>query len=363
MIFTYNTEHEAAPIGAWCQTRTRGVYCGDSHYKVTENSGMTVKVAPGLAWLKGDEDWGVNVFEDTEQILSVTDSGVSARTDIVCLKFDKLANSAELLIKKGASTAVSAPVRNSDTDEIYLAKINVRARALSILESDITDLRLDQNYCGIMRDGVTGEPTLQLVDQCMSIMNGLAGEANDIIGSIEETHGKKTPSGEQGVHGIRYHQNELQVKNDDAWITASNMGTLNSLSNEVNNLGNNISGLVSSLTQDGSPIIESGSNTNGNYVKYANGTMIQWMYVSKTDVAINNAYGSLFIGSYRWFFPQTFVDEPNVTCSRFLWGTGASWGTVSGQRNISADLRGMDCLSRAAGTNVLINACAIGKWK
>jgi hypothetical protein len=184
-------------------------------------------------------------------------------------------------------------------------------------------------------------------------------ENMNIVDTQLASHRDDVVNSSQGIHRIRYYQDKLQVKNGTSWITASNMGTLNSLADDV-------SGLISSLTQDGSPIIENGSNTNGNYVKYANGTMIQWMYVSKTDVAINNAYGSLFIGLYRWTFPQPFVGSTNtasVTCNRFLWGTGASWGSISGQTTTYADLRGVDCVSRAAGTNVHINACAIGKWK
>ena len=49
-----NTEYEAKALGAWCGTRTRGVFSADGHYAVSANGGMAVSLSPGLAWLKAD---------------------------------------------------------------------------------------------------------------------------------------------------------------------------------------------------------------------------------------------------------------------------------------------------------------------
>jgi len=73
-------------------------------------------------------------------------------------------------------------VRNLDFDEIYAAIIMVRAGATSILPTDITDLRLNETYCGIMRDGVTGIPTAQLQAQVQELIDQLSDE----IASIEQ---------------------------------------------------------------------------------------------------------------------------------------------------------------------------------
>lgn len=168
-----NTEYEANALGAWCGTRTRGVFAADGHYNVTANGGMTVTVSPGLAWLKADTFWGVDAFEINPTTLTIdTADGAMARIDAICIQLDKNQNTGGIVVKKGAYTpqppAIAAPVRNLDYDEIYVATVMVRAGATSILPSDITDQRLNETYCGIMRDGVTGIPTQALYDQWMA---------------------------------------------------------------------------------------------------------------------------------------------------------------------------------------------------
>ena len=119
------------------------------------------------------------------------------------------------------------------------------------------------------------------------------------------------------------------------------------------------------LALNGYSIIESGSNANGNYVKFADGTMICYLNTSVTDQAINNAYGAnLYQGTRTWTYPVAFInDTVSVSCGQFQWGTSASWGTVVSADKTSAQLRGIDAFSRATGTETKIQAIAIGKWR
>ena len=110
-------------------------------------------------------------------------------------------------------------------------------------------------------------------------------------------------------------------------------------------------------------IVESGNNENGSYIKFGDGTMICWVDMTVTDQAIDNPYGSFFQGTRSWTFPQAFVDMPSVTCSKFKWGSSASWGFSTGATLTTATLRGMDIGSRPTGTNCYISAMAIGRWK
>ena len=185
-----NTEYEANALGAWCGTRTRGVFAADGHYGVTANGDMTVTVSPGLAWLKADAYWGVNAFESNSQVLAIgTPDGSLSRIDAVCVRLDKNQNFAEIVIKQGAYSpqppTIAPPVRNLDYDEIYVATIMVQAGAASILTSDITDQRLNENYCGIMRDGVTGIPTQQLYNQWTNWMQNFTAEAQQYYGNYQ----------------------------------------------------------------------------------------------------------------------------------------------------------------------------------
>ena len=112
-------------------------------------------------------------------------------------------------------------------------------------------------------------------------------------------------------------------------------------------------------------ITDSGSNANGNYIKFQDGTMVQWNDLEVDDQAIDGVYGSLYQGTRSITLPQAFKNEHYMAlCTQFLWGTGASWGSVV-QRNTKSTftIRGYDIASRASGTRTFISWFAIGKWK
>lgn len=123
-----------------------------------------------------------------------------------------------------------------------------------------------------------------------------------------------------------------------------------------------LSSVELALQQNTGQIWESGSNSNGNYIKYTNGTMLCWINTTSTSIAINNAYGSLYYANYDWTFPASFIGIQTTTCSQFKWGTSASWGSVSGGNSIVATLRVYDIASRSSGTETRISAMAIGGW-
>ncbi len=152
-----NTDYMADALGAWFGTRTRGVFAADTHYAVTANGDMTVTLAPGIGWLKAEAFWGVCLHEINPTILAIaTADGALTRYAAICLQLDKNANVAGVVVKYGpygtnpALSSLPAPVQNSlDYDEIYVAAIRIRAGATSILTTDITDLRLNEAYCGV----------------------------------------------------------------------------------------------------------------------------------------------------------------------------------------------------------------------
>lgn len=113
----------------------------------------------------------------------------------------------------------------------------------------------------------------------------------------------------------------------------------------------------------GSDIYDMGSNTNGSWIKFTNGIMICWQYVSVTNQAINTAYGNHYQGTRTMTYPQEFISIPSVACGAFQWGTSASWGTVSNITETNCNLRGIDLYSRATGTATRISYVAIGFWQ
>lgn len=112
-----------------------------------------------------------------------------------------------------------------------------------------------------------------------------------------------------------------------------------------------------------SAIYDSGTNSNGSYIRYKNGIMICWRQETVTDQAINNSYGSIFQGARNYTYPIPFSSQPSVTCTSFQHGTGASWGTVVNTSTTTVVLRGFDLFSRGTGEKCIIGYIAIGKWK
>lgn len=112
-------------------------------------------------------------------------------------------------------------------------------------------------------------------------------------------------------------------------------------------------------------IVESGSNSNGDYIKFADGTMICTLNIKVTDQKINTQYGdtSIYFGTRDWIFPISFTSIPAVTCGCFRWSTGGSWGSVSLPSNKQVRLFGYDMYPREDGVNCYIQAIAVGKWK
>lgn len=125
-----------------------------------------------------------------------------------------------------------------------------------------------------------------------------------------------------GNGNINIEGNEVYISDDDTNIPASaklfideSEGT-DAYSEVVNSLaGDEIAKApsVHAVNEALGSIIESGSNGNGNYIKYSDGTMICTKRVSITTT-INIAYGSLYrsyatgIGN----FPQAFIQVPTV---------------------------------------------------
>lgn len=140
--------------------------------------------------------------------------------------------------------------------------------------------------------------------------------------------------------------------------------TLPAVAGTVFNQGNVVGTVSQSSGVPTGAIIERGSNANGDYVKYADGTMICSLFTTTSNQAINNAYASLFQGTRAWNFPATFSNDlVSCTCGCFKWGTSASWSTIAQlPSSSSVSLRGIDVSSRPTGTQVVISATAIGRW-
>lgn len=185
-----NTLYEARDMGTYLATRGRGVFSADGNLCVTAGeNGLSVVVSPGLAWLKWAEFWGVAALQEQPLTLTLDPAdGALSRVDAVVCRLDKVNNCAELTVKKGAFSSapvVLPPVRDTNLDELYLATVLVQAGAVSITAGAITDQRLNEDYCGLMRDGVTGIPTARLQEQAQALLTQLDTLLKGVKGGSE----------------------------------------------------------------------------------------------------------------------------------------------------------------------------------
>lgn len=122
-------------------------------------SGDTLTIGKGLAWIKNGEFSGKTVaFTEPETLTLEYADDTYDRYDVVAIRYDATKTEPELVVKKGvASASPELPARSTETYlyELYLYSILREKGEPFPLFSNITDLRRDKNYCGIMRDSVT----------------------------------------------------------------------------------------------------------------------------------------------------------------------------------------------------------------
>lgn len=171
-IITYplnGITYDAEDVGTYLCTRTSGVYAKDTNYAVSITGARELTVAPGLAWINSEDFKGVSVCSREAVPLDVPAADTTLpRVDRIVLQFDADANASAIKIKPGTPSAAPEPPaiqQNHRQYELGLATLTVPAGTASITAANLTDTRTDEDVCGIMRDGVTGIPTAQLLEQ------------------------------------------------------------------------------------------------------------------------------------------------------------------------------------------------------
>ena len=110
-------------------------------------------------------------------------------------------------------------------------------------------------------------------------------------------------------------------------------------------------------------ITESGSNANGNYIKFDDGTMICQLRTIIADKSISGAYApNWFVGNHLWTFPHAFVGIPVASCGQFQIGSALSFGAASDTSTTQSMIRAFAPVSVPNGSAV-IALTAIGRWK
>lgn len=171
-IITYPLDgvtYSAEDVATYLCTRTSGVYAKDSNFAASITGTRQVTIAPGLAWMNYDDFKGVSVCSRENTVLTVPDADNTLnRVDRVVLQFDTASNLTAIRLKTGTPAVAAQPpdiLQNHNQYELGLCTISVPAGSAAITAANLTDTRADEDVCGVMRDGVTGIPTAQLIAQ------------------------------------------------------------------------------------------------------------------------------------------------------------------------------------------------------
>lgn len=186
-LITYplnNVTYSAADAELFHVTRTSGVHTGTDFAATVGGTDNNVTIGAGIAWIKNGEFAGkvAALKESTTLDLGVPDS-VYPRIDAIVLRYDSTKNATEVVVKTG--TAASTPVapdvtRTESTYELHLYHVNRVAGASVISSANVTDLRLNPTYCGLMADSVTNIDTSVISAQVEKLISDLEAEIDAV---------------------------------------------------------------------------------------------------------------------------------------------------------------------------------------
>lgn len=174
-----NIEYSAEDAELFHVTRTSGIYANDSFNYSVSGADNTVVIGTGIGWIKNSEFSGkvIALKEATSLEMGLPDS-VYPRIDAIVIQFDANMNATNIIVKNG--TASSEPIppevsRDETVYELHLYHVRREAGSLYITAGNITDLRLNSSYCGLMADSVTKIDTDAIEKQIEELIESLRG--------------------------------------------------------------------------------------------------------------------------------------------------------------------------------------------
>ena len=139
----------------------------------------------------------------------------------------------------------------------------------------------------------------------------------------------------------------------------------------IGNLSNLNTSSKDNLVTAINSVVESGSNNNGSWIKFADGTMI-CRFTQIINVAVTNAWGSLYGGKFSVHdYPQEFIDIPEASITLVANNDG-NYGGWIGNNGGTDDIRptkkniGEFVMLRPTTTSngyYKVQVIAVGKWK
>lgn len=195
----------ARDAAGYTATRTSGVYSSEEDFAVTAAGGLSVTVSAGVGWVHPARFEGYSVImREAETLTLALADGQRPRIDRIVLRYDAAAHKSSLLVLQGTpDTQPTAPgiSRTALLYDLCLAQIARPAGSTEITAGAITDTRLDPALCGVMRDGVTGIPTEELIASARERINALEETAS---AAAKEADASKTAAAQSEANAEAY---------------------------------------------------------------------------------------------------------------------------------------------------------------
>ena len=184
-------DFDAADVAAYLAGLTSGVFSGAEDFPVTAADGLTVIVGAGRGWVHPSRFTGYSITKREADTLTMPLADPSLpRIDRIVIRYDAGARAASLQVLQGTASSTPTAPAISRTELIYdlcLAEITRPAGSTSITTGQITDTRLDEALCGIVRDGVTGIPTDELLAAARERINALEEKATSSAAAAKDS--------------------------------------------------------------------------------------------------------------------------------------------------------------------------------
>lgn len=152
--------------------------------QIMANDNMTITFKTGDAWINGHY-----YYNDEDTILALTASdAVLKRIDRIVLRYSISDRNILVKVKQGAfaSTPVAPNLqRDDDYYELGLADIFIGNNAVSISQGNITDLRLNNTFCGVVSGLIDQVDTTTLFNQYLAKYAEVEGLIDSDIAALK----------------------------------------------------------------------------------------------------------------------------------------------------------------------------------
>lgn len=174
--------------------------------EVVVNSGMSIKVKSGVAWVNGYR------YENDNDLTFTLENadGTLSRIDSIVVRLDITNREIKIHVKKGSlslSPTIPAITRNNDIYELQLATVRVSANTAVLTQSMITDKRADKNVCGWVTAVGSQQTSLDEIQSLQQMVSSLQNTISTMNSAMKWSSWKSCGKNGCGIT-LKYRYNE-----------------------------------------------------------------------------------------------------------------------------------------------------------